>query len=93
MASDEVVSVLYGKQHHSGHRRLSLQLESLNRIVVWSSGEKNGGKMVVQPTALLVPTRLAEWDGVEDYFQGLEEVPSCELAGKALLLFLRLGQG
>lgn len=67
--------------------------ESLNRIVVWSSGEKNGGKMVVQPTALLVPTRLAEWDGVEDYFQGLEEVPSCELAGKALLLFLRLGQG
>ncbi|OJJ53159.1 hypothetical protein ASPSYDRAFT_36713 [Aspergillus sydowii CBS 593.65] len=26
MTSDEVVSVLYGKQHHSGHRRLSLQL-------------------------------------------------------------------
>lgn len=40
--------------------------------------EKEGGKMVVQPTALLVPTSLVEWDGVEDYFQGLEEVPSLE---------------
>lgn len=53
---------------------------------------KESGKMVVQPTALLVPTRLVEWDGVEDYFQGLEEVPSCALAGKAFLLFLGRGK-
>jgi hypothetical protein len=34
---------------------------------------KKGGKMVVQPTALLVPTRLERKDGiaVKYYFQGL----------------------
>lgn len=65
--------------------------ESLNRIVVWSSGEKNGGKMVVQPTALLVPTRLAEWDGVEDYFQGLEEVPKLRARWKGASFVSQVG--